>query len=229
MSMSSSEQERRAALLAAEAKALALFQAIEANRLVAAGRTERDVEQDIYGLAQERFGVEKHWHKRIVRSGSNTLTTATENPPVRTIESGDTVYVDLGPVFEEWEADIGRTYLMGDDPIKSRLIDDLERIFRRGQAHFHATPHMTGAALYAFAQGLAEDAGWRFGGVIAGHVVGEFPHARLPGDKELNRISPRNPLPMSDPDGFGQPRHWILEIHLIDRAGTFGGFYEQLL
>lgn len=227
--MSSSDNERRDALLAAEAKALALFQAIEANRLVVAGRTERDVEQDIYALALERFGVEKHWHKRIVRSGPNTLTTATDNPPVRAIEPGDIVYVDLGPVFEEWEADIGRTYLMGDDPIKLRLIDDLERVFKLGQAHFHATPQITGAALYAFVQGLAEDAGWRFGGVIAGHVVSEFPHARLPGDKELNRISPRNPLPMSDLDGLGQPRHWILEIHLVDRAGTFGGFYEQLL
>src|SRR5580692_5013756 len=123
--MLSPDHERRNALLAAEAKALALFQAIETNRLVVAGRTERDVEQDIYALARERFGVEKHWHKRIVRSGANTLTTATENPPVRTIEAGDIVYVDLGPVFEEWEADIGRTYLMGDDPIKSRLIADL--------------------------------------------------------------------------------------------------------
>lgn len=227
--MSSREKERRAALLAAEANALALFQAIEASRLIVPGRSERDVEQAIYTLAQERFGVEKHWHKRIVRSGANTLTTATDNPPVRTIEPGDIVYVDLGPVFEDWEADIGRTYLMGDDPEKLRLIADLERVFKRGQAHFNASPDMTGAALYAFVQGLAEDAGWRFGGAIAGHVVGEFPHARLPGDKELNRISPRNPLPMSDPDGFGQPRHWILEIHLVDRAGTFGGFYEQLL
>jgi Xaa-Pro aminopeptidase len=194
MITSLSELERRTALLDAEAKALALFQAIEANRLVVPGRTERDVEQDIYRLAKERFGVEKHWHKRIVRSGSNTLTTAVDNPPVRTIEPGDTVYVDLGPVFEEWEADIGRTYLMGDDMEKSRLIADLERVFKQGQAHFKSSPDMTGAALYAYIQGLAEEAGWRFGGTIAGHVVGEFPHATLPGDKELNRISPRNPL-----------------------------------
>ena len=227
--MSSTEKERRSALLAAEAKALALFAAIEAERLVVPGRTEREVEQDIYTLAEKRFGVEKHWHKRIVRSGPNTLTTAGDNPAVRTIEPDDIVYVDLGPVFEEWEADIGRTYLMGNDPTKARLIADLERVFKRGQAHFHASPDMTGAALYTFVQGLAEDIGWRFGGVIAGHVVGEFPHARLPGDKELNRISPNNPMPMSDPDGLGQPRHWILEIHLVDRAGTFGGFYEQLL
>jgi len=229
MGMVSNDAERRSALLAAEAKALALFRAIESDRLVVPGRTERDVERDIHALAKERFGVEKHWHKRIVRSGSNTLTTALENPPVRTIEPDDTVYVDLGPVFEEWEADVGRTYLMGGDPAKARLITDLERVFTLGQAHFHASSDITGAALYAFVQGLAEDAGWRFGGAIAGHVVSEFPHARLPGDKELNRIGPNNPRPMSDPDGLGQPRHWILEIHLVDRARTFGGFYEQLL
>jgi hypothetical protein len=27
----------------------------------------------------------------------------------------------------------------------------------------------------------------------------------------------------------GQKRHWILEIHLVDRARQIGGFYEQLL
>jgi Xaa-Pro dipeptidase len=63
MNVPLTESQRRAALLAAEAKALALFQAIEANQLVAPGRTEREVEQDIYALAEERFGVEKHWHR----------------------------------------------------------------------------------------------------------------------------------------------------------------------
>lgn len=26
-----------------------------------------------------------------------------------------------------------------------------------------------------------------------------------------------------------RPCHWILEIHLVDTAREFGGFYEQLL
>jgi Xaa-Pro dipeptidase len=34
---------------------------------------------------------------------------------------------------------------------------------------------------------------------------------------------------MREPDHLGRERHWILEIHLVDRARTFGGFYEQLL
>jgi hypothetical protein len=34
---------------------------------------------------------------------------------------------------------------------------------------------------------------------------------------------------MTDPDGKGQHRHWILEIHLVAEDGSFGGFYERLL
>jgi hypothetical protein len=28
---------------------------------------------------------------------------------------------------------------------------------------------------------------------------------------------------------MGRPRHWILEIHFIDRRQQFGGFFEELL
>lgn len=223
------EPARRAALEAAEAKALTLFDAIEAAGFVRAGRCEKNIEADIHRLAAERFGVEKHWHKRIVRAGANTVTTANDNPPDRMVGDDDTVYVDLGPVFEDWEADIGRTYALGPSPEKRRLVADLPKIFARVQAHYRASPAITGAALYAFAQQAAAEAGWVFGGVIAGHVVGEFAHAWVPGDKALKRIWPGNPAPLRGPDPNGRETHWILEIHLVDAARTFGGFYERLL
>jgi Xaa-Pro dipeptidase len=224
-----SEEGRRIALVAAEQRAESLFDAIEAAHLIAAGRTEREVEDEIFALAERDFGVQKHWHKRIVRSGPNTLTIANETPPVRRIDADDTVYVDLGPVFGEWEADIGRTYALGSDAAKTKLVVDLPNVFACVQRHYHITPDITGAELYAYAQSAAEDAGWAFGGVIAGHVIAEFPHARLPGDKDLNRIGPRNPTRMRSPDGNGRQKHWILEIHLVDHARSFGGFYERLL
>jgi Xaa-Pro dipeptidase len=34
---------------------------------------------------------------------------------------------------------------------------------------------------------------------------------------------------MRNLDELGRVRHWILEIHLVDPAGAFGGFYERLL
>ena len=108
--------ERRAALVDAERRAETLFDEIERRELVRAGRTEREIEQEIYAIALQQYGVEKHWHKRIVRAGANTLTFAADNPPVRNIENDDIVYVDLGPVFEDWEADLGRTYILGNHP-----------------------------------------------------------------------------------------------------------------
>jgi hypothetical protein len=223
------ESERRAALEAAEARALQLFAAIEQAGLVAAGRSERAVEDDIREIARRDFGVETHWHRRIVRSGPNSITTAGDHPPVRDIGADDIVYLDLGPVFEGWEADIGKSYALGSDPRKHALVADLPRIFEIVQAHYHATPDITGAALYDFAVAAAGKAGWIFGGAIAGHIISEFAHAQIPGVKDLTRISPRNPEAMSLPDGNGRPRHWILEIHLVAPDRSFGGFYERLL
>jgi Xaa-Pro dipeptidase len=224
---------RRAALIAAEARGFALFDAIERAGLIVPGKTEKELDDEIYVLAKRDFGVDTHWHKRVVRAGPNTLCIFAEMPPVHTIGPEDIVYLDLGPVFaagnEQWEADIGRSYALGDDADKKRLVADLPRLFDHVTAHFHATPDITGAALYAFAQASAEEAGWEFGGKIAGHIVGEFPHAqRIRGDKQQHRISPANTTRMRDPDSNGEERHWIVEIHLVDRARQFGGFYERL-
>lgn len=223
------ESERRAQLMEAEARGMAMFDAIERANLIRPGRDELEVDRDIFELAQKEFGVKQHWHRRVVRAGANTLCTFHDNAPVAVIADDDIVYLDLGPVFEDWEADIGRSYVVGDDPHKKRLVADLPRAFEIMQVHYNAMPGITGAELYAFARKTAKELGWEFGGTIAGHIVGEFPHARIPGDKDLHRIAPKNPKPMRDTDALGQARHWILEIHLVDRAKKIGGFYERLL
>ncbi len=224
------ETARRASLEAAEARGMALFDAIEAAGLVTPGKSEGEVDRAIYELAKADFGVTQHWHKRVVRTGPNGICTFHDVAPERVIGADDIVYLDLGPVFGEWEADIGKSYALGGDPERKRLVADLSRLFDIVQAHYHASPDITGAGLYAFACAEAEKAGWLFGGAIAGHIVGEFPHVQLvPGDKDLHRIAPANPRPMREPDANGNERYWILEIHLVDKSRTFGGFYERLL
>jgi Xaa-Pro dipeptidase len=224
----SEETERRAKLEAAEAKGLAMFDAIERAGLIAPGKREDALGEEIAAFAREQFGVQYHWHKRLVRAGANTLCVYSEDPPVRIIAPDDTVFLDLGPVLEEWEADLGRTYALGDDPQKARLVADLPRLFDIVQAHYRASPDITAEQLYAFAQETADANGWHFGGEIAGHTIeGKFPHAPVPREGRL--IAAGNPSRMRDPDARGRPRHWILEIHLTDRAKTFGGFYERLL
>jgi Xaa-Pro aminopeptidase len=173
--------------------------------------------------------VKAHWHKRIVRAGPNTLRPYREDPPDLMIQPDDILFLDFGPVFEDWEADFGRTYVLGDDPAKHRLVHDLESIFRATKAHFLAHPRITGAELYEDAASRAKQAGWDFGGEIAGHLVGEFPHERIPGHRVWQNIMPGNTVPLEGLDTQGRRRHWILEIHLIDRARDIGGFYEELL
>jgi Xaa-Pro dipeptidase len=222
------ETERRARLEEAQARGLALFDAIEQAGLIVPGKREDELSEEIHAFARDRFGVKAHWHKRIVRAGPNTVCTFYDDPPVHTIAPDDLVYLDLGPVLADWEADLGRTYALGSDPQKTRLVADLPRLFDIVQAHYRATPDITCEELYAFAQRTAEAAGWLFGGVIAGHTIhGEFPHAPPP--REGRMIAQGNTSRMRDPDARGVARHWILEIHLVDTARTYGGFYERLL
>jgi len=76
---------------------------------------------------------------------------------------------------------------------------------------------------------LAEQAGWEYGGPIAGHLIGIFPHEKISGDKVTLYVHPKNHNRMRLPDASGRKRHWILEIHFVDRARQIGGFYEELL
>jgi Xaa-Pro aminopeptidase len=223
------EQERVAKLLDAQAKAAELFLALESEGVLAAGVLESEASNAIRDLAAERLGVERHWHKRVVRAGVNTLEAYRFNPPDRAIESDDIVFCDLGPIFEEWEADFGRTYVLGDDPVKHRLCNDLPVMFDAGRRYFENHPDVTGEELYAHVVGNAEAAGWEWGGTIAGHLVGEFPHEDNVGEHLFSQVTPGSDLPMRGFDRVGRVCHWILEIHLVDRSRGIGGFYEELL
>jgi Xaa-Pro aminopeptidase len=223
------EEVRVARLLDAQDKAEQLFDEVGRRGIIAPGVREQSASNSIRDLAADLFGVTRHWHKRIVRSGPNTLLPYRENPPDRTIEADDIAFADFGPIFEAWEADFGRTYVFGDDPVKQRLAADLARLWTVGRDHFRATDDITGEQLYAEMTRLAEEAGWEFGGEIAGHLVGEFPHEKIAGDEIESYIAPGSDQPMRRRDRSGRVCHWILEIHLVDRELQIGGFQEQLL
>ncbi|MES2495650.1 MAG: M24 family metallopeptidase [Pseudomonadota bacterium] len=224
-----SDDDRLAALILAEKQAFGLLDAIEAAGVIRAGRTELEIERDIYDIAARDFGVTAHWHDRVVRAGINALCIAGQPAPDRTVETDDIVFLDLGPVFGDWEADVGRSYVVGKDPERHRLVADLDIVFDAVKRRFDADEDMTGAGLYAAAVEESEARGWRYGGKIAGHLVGKFPYGRSPVGKDGGRANPANTHRMRDPDLHGQARRWILEIHLVSPDGTFGGFSERLL
>jgi Xaa-Pro dipeptidase len=219
------------ALADAQRKAEDLFAAVVDSGLIRAGVLESELSAEIHGLAQRNFGVRRHWHKRVVRAGPNTVLTYQSEPPDRRVADDDVVYLDFGPLFEEWEADFGRTYVLGKDPLKHKLVADIEAAFTRGKQRYMEDTELTAGGLYDFVCGLAKEAGWEFAAPTAGHLIGHFPHEteRVPADQKRLSIRRGNTLNLREPDAKGTRRHWILEIHFVDQARTFGGFCEELL
>lgn len=216
-------------LTEAEKKAGDLFLEIERRNLIIGGKSERELNDDIFDLADKMFGIKKYWHKRIVRSGPNTLAPYNENPPGLIIQEDDILFLDFGPIFEEWEADFGRTYVIGNDPIKHKLKNDVVTAWYEIRDWFYTHRELSGAELYNYTASVAQKNGWEYGSEIAGHLIGKFPHERLaPGDRNLY-VHPENPNNMFAPDANGRKRHWILELHFVDREKQIGSFFEQLL
>lgn len=217
-------------LIAAETNARTLFESIQSRGLIEPGKTERQLNNEVFDLAAELFGIRKYWHKRIVRSGKNTLLPYAENPPDLILQNNDILFFDFGPVFEDWEADIGRTFVIGNDPKKLQLQSDVEKAWHEGHAFYiEHRRKLTGADFYKYTKTLAEKYGWLYGNEHCGHLIGNFPHEQLLGEEKINYIHPENNELMSAPDKFGNERHWIYEIHFIDKEQEIGGFFEQLL
>lgn len=219
----------KAKLIEAEEKAAELFKVVEERKLIVAGKSERELNNEIFDLANELFGIEKYWHKRIIRSGPNTLQPYHENPPDLVIQPDDILFFDFGPIFEDWEADLGRTYVIGNDPLKLKLKRDIEQAWFETKAWFDKQTQLTGAEFYEYITDVTKSYCWEYGSQIAGHLIGHFPHERLdPGNYDLY-IHPENHNDMFLPDNNGNKRHWILELHFVDREKKIGGFFEQLL
>jgi Xaa-Pro dipeptidase len=216
-------------LIEAQEKARALFEEVVAAGLITPGKLESELSTDIHNLARDRFGLRRHWHKRIARAGENTMLGYYDEPEDRRIAQDDVVYLDFGPVFEAWEADFGRTYVVGPDPLKHRLVEDIEAAFARGKELYRRTPSLSTGELYDYVAGLAVERGWEFGAATAGHLIGHFPHERDPHDLRRFSIRPGNAVLLREPDAAGRTRHWILEIHFVDRQRKIGGFFEELL
>jgi Xaa-Pro dipeptidase len=228
-SLDTQEERKVTELQIAQSKAEQLFHEVEARGLIRAGIAESQLNQKIYDLAKEMYGISTYWHKRIVRAGANTLLPYDDNPPDHTIGEDDILFLDLGPVFEEYEADFGRTFVIGSDPIKLKMRDDVAQAFADGKRYFKLNLDITADQLYAYAVSLAGKYGWEFGGPIAGHLIGHFPHERIAEDKITLYVHPRSNLRMRSKDDKGRLRHWILEIHFVDRSRQIGGFFEELL
>jgi Xaa-Pro aminopeptidase len=222
--------ETRQKLFQSEQKPKELFKAVEDRGLIIPGKTEKTLCDEILQIARDEFGVEHHWGKKIVRTGINTLAPYMADPGALTIEKGDILFFDFHPVFDGWEADLGRTYVLGNDPLKLKIKKDVETAWHEANAWYHKQERLTGAAYFNYVSELAKSYGYEFGNAIAGHIVGQYPHEQPddPNDLCLD-VHPDNRADIFQLDKYGNKRHWMLELHFVDKANNIGAFFEQLL
>ena len=217
-------------MIFAEQKAKELFNIVEQRGLIISGKSEKQLCDEIVKIAREEFGVENHWGKKIVRTGINTLQPYVSDPQDLVIQEGDILFFDFHPVFEGWEADLGRTYVLGNDPLKQKIKKEVEAAWHEGNDWYFQQTKLTGAAFFNYATNLANRYGYELGNAIAGHIIGKFPHEQPDDPKDLCLdVHPDNHKDILTPDKHGNKRHWILELHFVDRKNNIGAFFEQLL
>jgi methionine aminopeptidase len=222
--------EESYALINAEKIAVQLFEAVEQNNLIKPGKSEAQLNLEVQHLAAELFGIETHWHKKIVRSGPNTLAVYNENPPDRVMQEDDILFIDYGPVIDGYEADVGRTYVIGTNAWKRKLKNDVERAWYETREWFQQQTRLKASELFQYVVEKAGQYGWTFGGEIAGHIIGKFPHEQPADPKSLELdVHPENDNDMFLPDANGNKRTWILELQFIDPEKKIGGYFEQIL
>ncbi|MFJ3841495.1 M24 family metallopeptidase [Streptomyces sp. NPDC090054] len=224
------ERLRALGLVEGQRAALALFAEVTRRALIAAGRSEFEVTDRIGDLARELWGTRVRWSGRIVRSGPHAVLPSGDEPPAdRIICADDTVTLHLGPVLGGHGTDFTGTVVLGDEPAKLRLREDLTEVFAAGREAFHADPRITGRQLYADLQALAAKSGWTLGGWHGGHLAGEAPAADPMCAQADAYIGPDNDQPLRRTTPGGWKAHWLLEVHLIDEHAGFGGSHKALL
>lgn len=220
----------KAKLLEAEKTVIRLFETVWQQGLVTAGKTEKQLADEITGLAANKFNINNHWHKKIVRSGANTLAKYSDDPVDRMIQEDDILFIDFGPIVNDYEADIGRTYILGNDPFKQKIRSDVERAWYEIQAWVKPQTQLKASDLFLYAEQKAHEYGWSWHGDIAGHIVGKFPHEQPDNPKSMELdIHPDNHNNIFLRDANGNERHWILELQFIDADREIGAYFEQLL
>ena len=208
------EGHEHATLLEARRRTIAAVRDIAAR--VAPGMTE-DEGTELAGRALRAHGFERDWVAPYLRFGTNTLRKYGEpSEPGVVLGRDDLWFIDVGPLWRNHECDYADSFATGDDPDRHRIIRDLHDVFERTQAHWRAS-RATGAELYRFATAEAAALGWQLDLEMAGHRLGEHPHAAFH-DGLLSRAEFRPSAGL-----------WMLEIQLRHPDKPYSAFFEDLL
>jgi methionyl aminopeptidase len=161
--------------------------------------------------------MRRGWHHIIVRCGSNTTKDFMERSERGVVlKDNDIFFIDIGPVYGDFEGDAGDTFVFGDDPLHLKAKKDVREIWESVRAKWFAE-HITGVELYEFAIKTTESYGWKLNMDLSGHRLSDYPH------------SAHYDGPLAEVGFKPSPNLWVLEIAIAHPDKSFGAFYEDLL
>ena len=164
----------------------------------------------------EKFGIKKNWHNPYIYFGENTiLTFKDKSKEEKILQEEDIAYIDIGPIIDDVEGDVGQTLVFGKNKLFKELKFQSECIFEKACEYWRKNKP-TGIELYEFVFKLTKDVGFVFNLNPAGHLIGSFPHK---GWKEGLNTYPYIP----------EAGYWILEIQIRHPEKLYGAFYEKVL
>lgn len=181
-------------------------------------------EADGAALIKEEFskvGATKFWHPTKFRIASDTTKSFREiGDPELKIAEQDLFFIDVGPIINDHEADFGRTFVFSSannqNSSYQKLATDAEKIWNE-VADKWRSESLTGKELYAFATKSALSKDCQLNPKMAGHRLGDFPHALFCKDG------------LSGTDFSPADNLWVLEIHIMQPDLNRGAFYEDIL
>jgi Xaa-Pro aminopeptidase len=172
---------------------------------------------DLLRRTLHAHGFEREWSAPCLRFGVNTLKRFGEpSEPGVVLGRNDVWFVDIGPLWGNYECDFADTFAVGDDPERHRLVRDVHEVFDRTSRHWRESG-ATGAELYRYAGAEAAARGWQLDTGMAGHPIGEYPHGAIHHET------------LAQADFTPAPGIWMLEIQIRHPDLPFGAFFEDLL
>ncbi len=163
------------------------------------------------------LGMQRIWHPVHVRFGSNTVKMFNQKSDGDPLLGEDDIYfIDIGPVFQGHEGDVGATFTTGRDAEKAACAAAAKTLFDDVREKWKIEG-LSGPALYDYADVRAKELGWKLNLDIKGHRVSDFPHS-------IHRGGDLGEFEHRPKEGI-----WVLEIQIAHPSKPFGAFYEDVL
>jgi methionyl aminopeptidase len=176
-----------------------------------------DKAKEIARATLSELGMRRGWHHIIVRCGPNTTKDFMQrSEPGVVLQEEDLFFIDIGPVYGDFEGDAGDTFVFGDNALHLKAKSDVREIWEMVRSKW-INEQITGIELYEFAVKTTEDFGWTLNMDLSGHRLSDYPH------------SAHYDGPMAEVGFRPAPNLWVLEIAIAHPDKTFGAFYEDLL